>query len=37
MLKEYDNSAVVTFTKGLRERYKLRRALLEELAVIPVQ
>lgn len=35
MLRKYDKAATVTFTNLLRDRYKLRKALLEEFAVIP--
>jgi hypothetical protein len=35
MLGKYDNAATITFANLLRDRYKLRKALVEELAVIP--
>lgn len=35
MLGKYDDAATITFVNLLRDRYKQRKALLEELAVIP--
>ena len=35
LLGKYDNAATITFANLLRARYKLRKALLEELSVIP--
>lgn len=35
MLGKYDNDATISFANLLRQRYKQRKALLEELTVIP--
>ncbi len=35
MLGKYDDAAIIEFANGLRDQYKQRKALIDELVVIP--